>query len=60
MRGLSKNYHLILDPKLGQGACEIQQIPCACVACTLMLDKTRCPGVLNNEQPHYNPILDFK
>ena len=33
-RGMSKNYHLRLDPKLDNGVCEILYIPCACVACT--------------------------
>ena len=39
-RGLEKNYHLRFDPKLSMGECEIRRIPCACVACTSMLDKT--------------------
>ena len=38
VRGLSKSYHLRFDPKLGMGACENTRIPCACVACTSMLD----------------------
>ena len=38
-RGLSRYYHLRFDPKLGMGVCEIRRIPCACVACTSMLDK---------------------
>ena len=38
-RGLSKNYHLRFDPKLGNCVCAIFCIPCACVACTSMLDK---------------------
>ena len=33
-RGLSKQYHLRFDPKLGNGVCEIRRIPCACVVCT--------------------------
>ena len=28
-RGLSKNYHLLFDPKLGTGVCAILRIPCA-------------------------------
>ena len=39
LRGLSKHSHLQLDPKLVRGNCKIQQIPCACVECTNMLDK---------------------
>ena len=38
-RGLSKNYHLRFDPKIGRGIYSICRIPCACVACTPMLDK---------------------
>ena len=30
-RGLSKNYHLRFDPKIGHGICEIRRIPCTCV-----------------------------
>ena len=39
-RGLSKNYHLRFDPKLGNGVCAIFCIPCTCVACTSILEKT--------------------
>ena len=38
-RGMSKHYHLRFDTKLGMGVCTIRRIPCACVACTSMLDK---------------------
>ena len=38
-RGLSKHYHFRFDPKIGMGLCAISRIPCACVACTSMLDK---------------------
>ena len=38
-RGLSKHYHLIFDPKLGNGACAICRISCAYFSCTSMLDK---------------------
>ena len=41
-RGLSKHYHLHFDPKLGLGICTI---PCACVACTSILDKTWIYGI---------------
>ena len=33
-RGFSKHYHLLFDPKLGNGVCTIRRIPCACVART--------------------------
>ena len=32
--GLSKNYHLRFDTKLGMGVCAIFRIPCACIAFT--------------------------
>ena len=38
-RGASKHYHLSFDPKLGMVVYDILLIPCACVACTSMLDK---------------------
>ena len=44
-RGLSKHYHLRFDPKLGNGICAICRIPCACVACTSMLDKPWISGM---------------
>ena len=37
-RGLNKHYNLRLDPKLGHGICAIIHIPCACIACTSMLE----------------------
>ena len=37
---LSEHYNLCIDPELDHGKCEIQQIPCVCVACTNMLDNT--------------------
>ena len=44
-RGLSNNYHLCFDPKLGNGVCAIIPIPCARVACTTMLDKYWIYGI---------------
>ena len=52
-RGLSKNYHLIFDPKLGMCICAIHRIPCACVACKLMLDKTWISGIPPDKQERY-------
>ena len=43
-RGLSKHYHLRFDQKLGMGVCEIIRVPCACVACTSMIDKPWISG----------------
>ena len=47
-RGLSKHYHLRFDTKLGNGVCEFRLIPCSCVACTSMLDKTWISGIPSN------------
>ena len=44
-RGTGKYYHLRFDPKIGMGKCAIQHIPCACVACTSMLDKPWVSGI---------------
>ena len=44
-RGLSKHYHLRFDLKLGNGVCAIFRIPCACVTCTSVMDKTRISGI---------------
>ena len=52
-RGLSNNYHLRFDPKLGMGICEIRRIPCACVACTSMIDKPWISGIPPDAQEQY-------
>ena len=39
VRGLCEHYHMIFDPKLVHGTCEIVYIPCDCAECTSMLDK---------------------
>ena len=44
-RGLSKHDHLSFDTKLGNGACSIFHISCACVTCTTMLDKLWISGI---------------
>ena len=51
-RGLGKNYHLSFDTNLGHGICEIRRIPCACVACTSMLDKTWISDIPSKKQAH--------
>ena len=58
VRGLRNNYHLYLEPKLGQVICEIWWIQCACVVCTEILNKQWYPGVLHTEHPQYKPILE--
>ena len=57
--GLSKHYHLYLDTKLGHEKCSIQNIPCACVKCTNILENTWAPGVYHVQQPRYQPIFEF-
>ena len=55
-RVLGKHYHLRFDPKLGMGVCEIFRIPCACVACTSMLDKLWVAGISSDKQERYKPV----
>ena len=38
-KGLSKDYQLRFDPKLGMGICAICYVPCSCVACSSIQDK---------------------
>ena len=49
-RGLSKHYHLRFDPKLGHGICAIRRISCACVSCTLLMDKPWIYGIPSTKQ----------
>ena len=44
-KGLSKHYHFSIDTKIGNGVCTILRIPCACVACTTMIDKPWMYGI---------------
>ena len=44
-KGLGKNYHIRFDINLGHGICAISHIPCSCVACTSMLEKSCISGV---------------
>ena len=53
---LSKHYHLRFDPKLGNVICSIFRKPCACVACTSMLDKPLIYGIPSDEQERYKPV----
>ena len=55
-KGLSKHYRLLFDTTLGDGVCAIHRIPCACVACTSMLDKPWIFGIPPDEQEHYKPV----
>ena len=55
-RGMGKHYNLRFDQKLGMGVCAIRRIPCACVACTPMIDKTWIYGISSDKQERYNPV----
>ena len=55
-RGISKNYHLRFNPKLGMGVCAIRRILCACVDCTSMLDKVWISGIPSDKQDRYKPV----
>ena len=57
-RGLIKHYHLCFDPKLGHGICAIFRIPCACVACTSMLDKPWISGIQSTKNSLYQPVTN--
>ena len=52
VRGLSKNSHMQIYPKLGHGTCVIHQISCARSTCAFMLDQTWDPGVALPNQFH--------
>ena len=54
--GMSKNYHLHFDPGIFMGECAICRIPCACVACTSMLDKLWISGIPSDKQDRYKPV----
>ena len=55
-RGISKHYNLRFDTKLGMGKRAICRIPCACVACTSMLDKPWIFGIPSEKQERYKPV----
>ena len=57
-RGFGKNYHLRFDPNIGHGICAICRIPCACVACTSMLDKPCMSSIQSTKQARYQPVVN--
>ena len=57
-RGLGEHYHIRFYPNLGHGICAILRIPCACVACTSMLDQPWISGVQSTEQARYQPVIN--
>ena len=54
--GFINHYHFRFDTKLGNGLYVILRIPCACVACTSMLDKPWISGIPSYEQERYKPL----
>ena len=58
VRGLSKNYHMRFDPKLGYGICKIRRITCDCAEPTSMLDKPWFHGLQLQQQPRYKLVTD--
>ena len=56
--GLSKHSKFWLDPKLGHDKCAIRWIRCACITCTIILDKPWAVGVSANEQTCYQHVVD--
>ena len=57
-RGLGKNYHIHFYQNLGHGICAIRRIPCACVACTSMLDQPWISGVQSTKQARYQTVIN--
>ena len=55
-RGLIKHYHFCFYPKISNGICAIHRIPCACVVCTYILDKTWISDITLDEQERYKPV----
>ena len=51
VRGLSKNYHIYFDPKLGHGTCAILRIICSFTKCTSMLDQPWTPSFPPHQKP---------
>ena len=52
-RGLGKHYNLRFGQKLGHCICAIHRIPCACVGCTSILDKSWICGIPSKKQSRY-------
>ena len=58
-RGFINHYRLSFYPKLVLGICAIRRIPCACVACTSMLEKPWISVIPSKKQARYQPVTDF-
>ena len=55
-RGLGKNYTLRFDTKIGNDVCAISRTPCACFACTSIIDKTWISSIPSNKQERYKSV----
>ena len=58
VRGLIKDYHMQLEPKLVHGICAIRQTPCECSGFKYVFGKTWYSGVSPSNQPFYK-ILHY-
>ena len=58
--GFKKTLSSSIKPKLQHVTSEIIQIPCACMRCTAILEKTLQPGVSHTKQPYYQPVVELK
>ena len=47
-------YHIICNPDLGEGFCDMWRIPCACYGCVEQLSK---PWLHNLEKPNNHVML---
>ena len=59
VRGLSKQYHIIFDTKLGHGTCKIRLIPCTCDEFTSMLYKPWITSLTPQQQMCYQLLTDW-
>ena len=58
-RGVGKHYHIPFGPELGHDICAIRRIPCACVACTSILEKPWLSGIPSKKQARYQPVTNY-
>ena len=59
VRGLSKHYHRLFDPKQVHVICAMRRITCACYEFTSMLDKSWITGLAPKQQPCYQPVTNW-
>ena len=46
-------YHIICDPELGEGLCDMRWMPCACIGCVEQISKPWLPNLDKTLQPIY-------